>query len=63
MTSEPKPCDPGAHIKQREAEGMRPGEYGLLLTAGTLDELICNESGNEVLLVKYVDPTSAVNTA
>jgi anti-sigma regulatory factor (Ser/Thr protein kinase) len=53
--------DPAAHIKQREAEGMRPGGYGLLLAAGTVDELIYNEIGNEVLLVKYVDLTSAVN--
>src|SRR6516165_9301097 len=47
--------DPAAHIAQREAEGMRPGGYGLLLAAGTVDELIYNEIGNEVLLVKYVD--------
>ena len=47
--------DPTAHIKQREAEGMRPGGYGLLLAAGTVDELIYSEIGNEVLLIKYVD--------
>ena len=47
--------DPTAHIRQREAEGMRPGGYGLLLAAGTVDELIYNEIGNEVLLIKYVD--------
>ena len=40
---------------QREAEGMRPGGYGLLLAGGTVDELIYNEIGNEVLLVKYLD--------
>ena len=55
--------DPAAHIEQREAEGIRPGGYGLLLAAGTVDELIYNEIGNEVLLIKYVDPTSAVNKA
>ena len=47
--------DPTAHIQQREAEGLRPGGYGLLLAAGTVDELIYSEVGNEVLLVKYVD--------
>jgi anti-sigma regulatory factor (Ser/Thr protein kinase)/ActR/RegA family two-component response regulator len=47
--------DPTAHIKQREAEGMRPGKYGLLLASGTVDELIYSEIGNEVLLIKYVD--------
>jgi len=51
--------DPAAHIVQREAEGMRPGGYGLLLAGGTVDELIYNEIGNEVLLVKYVDSVSS----
>ena len=46
--------DPAAHILQREADGMRPGGYGLLLAAGTVDELIYSEIGNEVLLIKYV---------
>lgn len=55
------PDDPAAHIAEREAEGMRPGGYGLLLASGTVDELIYNEIGNEVLLVKYVDPTSPVD--
>src|SRR6516165_4203674 len=48
--------DPAAHIEQREAEGMRAGGYGLLLAAGTVDELIYSEIGNEALLIKYVDP-------
>jgi anti-sigma regulatory factor (Ser/Thr protein kinase)/ActR/RegA family two-component response regulator len=47
--------DPAGHIEQREAEGMRPGGYGLLLASGTVDELIYSEVGNEVLLIKYVD--------
>jgi anti-sigma regulatory factor (Ser/Thr protein kinase)/ActR/RegA family two-component response regulator len=50
--------DPAAHIVQREAAGMRPGGYGLLLASGTVNELIYNEIGNEVLLVKYVDSAS-----
>src|SRR5262252_6876685 len=53
--------DPTAHIIQREAEGLRPGGYGLLLAAGTVDELIYNEIGNEVLLIKYLDSRSADN--
>jgi anti-sigma regulatory factor (Ser/Thr protein kinase) len=48
--------DPAAHILQREEEGMRAGGYGLLLAGGTVDELIYNEIGNEVLLVKYLEP-------
>jgi anti-sigma regulatory factor (Ser/Thr protein kinase) len=55
--------DPTAHIEEREAEGIRPGGYGLLLAAGTVDELIYNEIGNEVLLIKYVELTSEVNKA
>jgi anti-sigma regulatory factor (Ser/Thr protein kinase) len=51
--------DPAAHIMQREEEGMRAGGYGLLLAAGTVDELIYSEIGNEVLLIKYVDSASA----
>ena len=51
--------DPAAHIMQREAEGMRPGGYGLLLASGTVDELIYSEIGNEVLLIKYVDSSLA----
>src|ERR1700758_2066690 len=53
--------DPVAHIAQREADGMRPGGYGLLVASGTVDELIYNEIGNEVLLVKYLDSTSPVD--
>jgi anti-sigma regulatory factor (Ser/Thr protein kinase)/ActR/RegA family two-component response regulator len=49
--------DPAVHVEQREAEGMRAGGYGLLLAAGTVDELIYNEIGNEVLLIKYVAQT------
>jgi anti-sigma regulatory factor (Ser/Thr protein kinase) len=55
--------DPTVHIVQREAEGLRPGGYGLLLASGTVDELIFNEIGNEVLLIKYVDPALAGDKA
>jgi anti-sigma regulatory factor (Ser/Thr protein kinase) len=46
--------DPVAHVSQREDQEMRPGGFGLLLAAGTVDELIYSEIGNEVLLIKYV---------
>ena len=48
-------ADPTAHSEKRAEEGMRAGGYGLLLAAGTVDELIYSEIGNEVLLIKYVD--------
>jgi anti-sigma regulatory factor (Ser/Thr protein kinase) len=51
--------DPTAHIEQREEQGIRAGGYGLLLASGTVDELIYSEVGNEVLLIKYVDPEPA----
>ncbi|HZD77233.1 MAG TPA: ATP-binding protein [Acidobacteriaceae bacterium] len=51
--------DPLAHIAQREEDGMRAGGYGLLLVSGIVDELIYSEIGNEVLLIKYVEPSHA----
>lgn len=47
--------DPMAHIARREQAGMRPGGYGLLVAGGTVDELIYNDLGNEVVLIKYTD--------
>jgi len=47
--------DPTAHIALRAQQGMRAGGYGMLLAAGTVDELIYNETGNEVILIKYLD--------
>jgi anti-sigma regulatory factor (Ser/Thr protein kinase) len=48
------PEDPIAHLDYREEHGMRPGGYGILVTRGIVDELIYNEFGNEVLLIKYM---------
>jgi anti-sigma regulatory factor (Ser/Thr protein kinase)/ActR/RegA family two-component response regulator len=55
--------DPVAHILKREQEGMRPGGYGLLLASGAVDELLYNEVGNQVLLIKYLDPASVPNAS
>lgn len=49
--------DPAAHTRLREQQGMRPGGFGLLLAKGTVDELLYNETGNEVLLIKYIRPS------
>jgi anti-sigma regulatory factor (Ser/Thr protein kinase)/ActR/RegA family two-component response regulator len=54
--------DPLAHILRREQEGMRPGGYGLLLASGAVDELLYNEVGNQVLLIKYLDRDGAIHT-
>ena len=46
--------DPLRHIQVRTETGMRPGGFGISLTREIADELIYNEKGNEVLLVKYL---------
>jgi len=47
------------HVAVRDAQGLRPGGFGLLLTKKLVDELIYSEQGNEVLLVKYVDAAAS----
>jgi DNA-binding NarL/FixJ family response regulator len=46
--------NPLAHIEYRMAQGMRPGGFGILLAQQLVDELIFNEPGNGVLLIKHV---------
>jgi DNA-binding NarL/FixJ family response regulator len=55
------PSDPTAHILLRKEQGMRAGGYGLLLASGTVDELIFNAIGNEVILIKYLDSPANTN--
>ena len=43
------------HVTIREEQGMRPGGFGLLMARNLVDELIYNEQGNEVVLVKYLE--------
>jgi anti-sigma regulatory factor (Ser/Thr protein kinase) len=50
------PDDPIRHMDARETAGMQPGGYGILLSLHLVDELVYNEQGNEVLLVKYLRP-------
>ncbi len=47
--------EPLRHLEYRTAQGMRPGGFGVLLTQKLVDELVYNEQGNEVMLVKYLD--------
>ena len=49
------PDDPFRHMEEREARGMRPGGFGILMSRKLEDDLIYNEKGNEVLLIKYLD--------
>jgi anti-sigma regulatory factor (Ser/Thr protein kinase) len=45
----------GATVNRAEA-GLRPGGFGMLIVRQIADELVYNERGNEVLLIKYVNP-------
>jgi DNA-binding NarL/FixJ family response regulator len=47
------PEDPLAHVQYRLAHDMRPGGFGILLAKALVDELIFNELGNEVILIKH----------
>jgi anti-sigma regulatory factor (Ser/Thr protein kinase)/ActR/RegA family two-component response regulator len=53
------PDDPLSHLAVREAQGLRSGGFGLLLAKNLVDELIYSEQGNDVLLVKYINPGTA----
>jgi CheY-like chemotaxis protein/anti-sigma regulatory factor (Ser/Thr protein kinase) len=45
---------PFAHVEVRGQLGLRPGGFGIFMTKQLADELIYNEKGNEVMLVKYL---------
>ncbi len=49
------PEDLLSHMAVREEQGLRPGGFGILLAKKLVDELIYDEKGNDVLLVKYLD--------
>jgi anti-sigma regulatory factor (Ser/Thr protein kinase) len=49
------PDDPLRHLAHREAQGLRPGGYGILLAKNLVDELFYGEKGNDVLLIKYIN--------
>jgi len=52
------PDDPIHHQSLRDAKGLRPGGFGLLLSRSLVDELLHSEKGNEVILVKYLNAVS-----
>jgi CheY-like chemotaxis protein/anti-sigma regulatory factor (Ser/Thr protein kinase) len=49
--------NPIEHMRVREEKGLRPGGFGLLLVSAKVDELLYNEARNEVVFVKYLDPS------
>ena len=46
--------NPMAHVPVREEKGLRPGGLGLLLSQQLVDELVYNETRNQVVLIKYL---------
>jgi len=42
------------HMEVREQKGLRPGGFGILLTRALVDELIYNQTQNEVVFIKYL---------
>jgi anti-sigma regulatory factor (Ser/Thr protein kinase)/CheY-like chemotaxis protein len=46
--------DPIRHMEVRHELGLRPGGFGILLAQQLVDQLVYNEAGNEVLMVKYL---------
>jgi len=53
------PDEPFRHVAEREAAGIRPGGFGILMARRLVDDLLYNEQGNEVLLIKYVNKAVA----
>jgi len=49
------PDNPLQHTELRSQMGLRPGGFGIMLARQVGDELIYNESGNAVMLIKYLD--------
>lgn len=50
-----KDDDPISHLEEREAAGIRPGGFGLMIATKMVDEVHYNEFGNEVILIKHLD--------
>ncbi len=40
---------------RRAERGLRPGGFGMLIARNVADEIVYNESGNEVILIKHID--------
>jgi anti-sigma regulatory factor (Ser/Thr protein kinase) len=52
------PGEPLRHQEYREADGLRPGGFGVLIARNLVDEMIYDERGNDVVLIKYLDVNS-----
>jgi anti-sigma regulatory factor (Ser/Thr protein kinase) len=50
----PDPEDALANAQRRAEAGLRPGGFGMLIARQVADELVYNERGNEVLMIKHL---------
>lgn len=50
--------DPITHLDVRQTLGLRDGGFGLLIVRGMVDDLLYNEVGNEVSLIRRLPPNS-----
>ncbi|MEQ1948925.1 MAG: ATP-binding protein [Bryobacteraceae bacterium] len=54
------PADnPAQHMLYRAQQGIRAGGFGLMVARDLVDEMLHNEAGNEVVLIKYLDSAGA----
>jgi len=53
------PDEPLQHLAYRDASGLRPGGFGVLIARHLVDEVIYSERGNDVVLIKYLDMGSS----
>ena len=49
------PDDPLMHLQARELLGVRAGGFGMLIATHMVDEVIYNEQGNQVILIKHLE--------
>ncbi|MBL8140144.1 MAG: histidine kinase, partial [Acidobacteria bacterium] len=54
--------DPITHLERRADKGKRAGGFGMLLVREIVDELVYNERGNEVILVKHLPGPGRAST-
>ena len=49
------PTYPAGLVQFRQHTEVRPGGFGLLIATRTVDEVIYNEQGNQVMLIKHLN--------
>lgn len=54
-------ADPVKTLQQRQEMGKRPGGYGVYLMQKLVDQVVYNEKGNSVLMIKYL-PDNGLST-